>query len=120
MTPWTDVTFQQLYSLEGRWGIIPMIAHLDRYFRCQRERNIQRLLDTGYPIQISTEIIAHPMASMRAMSMLKYCDAILISDCHNMEDRQPNLGDALTIVHKKLGSETVDKLAAISEEILMY
>lgn len=120
VTPWTDLTFQQLYGLEGRWGIIPMIAHLDRYFNNQRERNIRRLLDTGYPIQISSEAIARPFLRWKAMNMLKYCDAILISDCHNMEDRRPNLGDALSIVDKKLGSMAADKLAAISEEVLIY
>lgn len=120
VTPWSDITFQQLYSLEGRWGIIPMIAHLDRYFRCQKERNIQRLLDTGYPFQISTEAVMNPLVRWRARNLLKYGDAILISDCHNMEDRRPNLGDALSIVDRKLGSETADKLAAISEEILVY
>ena len=120
MTPWTDVTFQQLYGLEGRWGLLPMIAHLDRYLHNQGENNIQRLLDTGYPFQISTEVLAHPFRNWRAMNLLKYGDAILISDCHNMDDRRPNLGSAVALVSKKLGSRVADQLAAISEEILIY
>jgi len=53
------------------------------------------------------------------MSMLKYCDGILISDCHNMEDRRPNIGGAMTIVAKKLGNQMAAQLADLTDEILM-
>ena len=89
MTHWTDATFQQLYKMENRRGITPMIAHFDRYFQCQKERNIHRLLETGYPIQISAGSLRRIFGRHKSLAMLKYCDGILISDCHNMDDRPP-------------------------------
>ncbi|MBE6958439.1 MAG: hypothetical protein E7447_04735 [Ruminococcaceae bacterium] len=119
MTPWTDATFQQLYKMENRRGVTPMIAHFDRYFQCQKERNIHRLLETGYPIQISAGSLYRFFTRHKPMSMLKYCDGILISDCHNMEDRRPNIGGAMTIVAKKLGNQMAAQLADLTDEILM-
>ena len=119
MTPWTDATFQQLYKMENRRGVTPMIAHFDRYFQCQKERNIHRLLETGYPIQISAGVLYRFFARRKPMTMLQYCDGILISDCHNMEDRRPNIGGAMNIVAKKLGNATASYLADLTDEILM-
>lgn len=118
-TSWSDATFQQLYKLENRRGIIPMIAHFDRYFHSQRERNIQRLLDTGYPFQISAEAIFRPFARWKAMSMLKYCDGLLISDCHGEKERCPNLGPALRIVQRKMGSQNAARIADFTDEVLL-
>lgn len=119
MTPWTDATFQQLYKMENRRGVTPMIAHFDRYFQHQKERNIHRLLETGYPIQISAGSLYRWFARRKPMAMLKYCDGILISDCHNMEDRRPNIGGAMNIVARSLGSFMAGRLADLTDEILM-
>ena len=119
MTPWTDATFRQLYKLENRWGITPMIAHFDRYFRCQKDRNIHRLLETGYPIQISAGSLFRLWGRSKPMAMLKYCDGLLISDCHNMEDRSPNIGSAMHIVARSLGRVTAVQLADLTDEILI-
>lgn len=117
-TPWSDATFRQLYKLENRWGITPMIAHFDRYFRFQRERNIHRLLETGYPIQISAESLCRFMTRRKPMAMLEYCDGLLISDCHNMEDRKPNIGEAMRIVARKLGGLQAGRLADLTDDML--
>lgn len=119
MTPWTDTTFRQLYKMENRWGITPMIAHFDRYFHCQKERNIQRMLETGYPVQISAESLRRPFYRRKPMIMLKYCDGILISDCHNLENRRPNIGNALRIIASKLGGSQAGRLADLTDEILI-
>lgn len=115
---WTDTTFRQLYKLENRWGITPIIAHFDRYFYCQKERNIHRLLETGYPVQISAESICRPFIRWKPMSILKYCDGILISDCHNMTERRPNISNAIRVIIQKLGSFQAGRLADLTDEIL--
>lgn len=116
--PWTDNVFRELYSLEVRRGVMPMIAHLDRYFHCQRKKDIERLLEMGYPVQVSAEALFYLFDRKWALKLLENYDGLLISDCHNLSDRAPNLGNAMKIVEKKLGRQVAGEIAAITDEIL--
>ncbi len=117
VSPWSDTIFQQLYSLEGRRGILPMIAHLDRYFYCQKEDHIERLLERGYPIQISAEALTTFFYRKKALDLLLNYDGLLISDCHNVSGRRPNLAAAMRVIDKKFGHRAVNNIAAITDEI---
>lgn len=119
MTPWTDSIFRELYSLESRRGVIPMIAHLDRYLHVQKRRDIERILEMGYPVQVSAESLSHFYLRKQALGLLEKFDGVLISDCHNMSDRRPNLMDAMKLIEKKLGRAAAGKVAAMTDEILM-
>lgn len=117
-TPWGDVVYHQLYKLEGRRGIMPMIAHVDRYFRLQSKENLQRLLDMGYPIQLSAEALRGIFNRRLAMDLLKYYDALLISDCHNMLDRPPNLDSGIKKLKKKLGRDAAWEILDLTDDAL--
>ena len=110
--------FRELYSLESRRGVIPMIAHLDRYLHVQKRRDIERILEMGYPVQVSAESLSHFYLRKQALGLLEKFDGILISDCHNMSDRRPNLMDAMKLIEKKLGRAAAGKVAAMTDEIL--
>ena len=118
VAPWTNSMFQELYSLENRRGIMPMIAHLDRYYHCQNPKDIDRLLEMGYPIQVSADALSSFFMRKKALELLDLYEGILISDCHNMSDRKPNLGTALKIAEKKRGQALARRIAAVTEEIL--
>lgn len=118
MMPWTDSIFRELYSLEGRRGIIPMIAHIDRYFHVQKRRDIERLLEMGYPVQISAEALSHFSLRKPALEFLADYDGILISDCHNLKDRAPNMENALKIIEKKLGARMRSQIVANTDAVL--
>lgn len=119
VTPWTHEMFRQLYSLEGRRGIMPMIAHAERYLRCQEKRSVERLLDMGYPIQVSAEALLHLSMRRKALELLVGCDALLISDCHDPLHRKPNIGKAVKVMEKKLGHRMAWNLASLTDDILM-
>lgn len=116
--PWTDGVFRELYNLEGRRGVIPMIAHLDRYFYLQKKRDIERILEMGYPVQVSAESLLRCFWKKQAFDLLKNYDGILISDCHNLSSRPPNLGKAMKTVEKKLGNRIARSVEKITEDIL--
>lgn len=118
MMPWTDSIFRELYSLEGRRGIIPMIAHLDRYFHVQKKRDIERLLEMGYPVQISAEALTRFSVKKLALELLANYDGVLISDCHNLKDRAPNMENALKIIEKKLGARVRSQIVANTDAVL--
>lgn len=115
---WTDSVLRSLNSLESRRGVIPVIAHLDRYFYTQKKKDIDELLAMGYPIQISAEALFQFFTKKKALEVLEKYDGLLISDCHNLTDRRPNVERALKIVEKKLGSRAAKEIADLSDEIL--
>lgn len=118
MIPWSGDVFAQLYRMENRRGIMPVIAHVDRYFRTQSRRNLHRLFATGYPLQVSAEAVLRFSTRRRALELLEYCEGLLISDCHNLETRPPKLGPAMAVVQKKLGTRMAGEIAAITADIL--
>lgn len=117
-TPWTDSVFRELYSLEGSRGVIPMIAHVDRYFYFQKKKDIERLLEMGYPVQVSAEALTRFYTRKKALDLLGNYDGLLISDCHNSTVRVPNTGDAMKIIEKKLGRKMAKEIATLTDEIL--
>jgi protein-tyrosine phosphatase len=118
MIPWTDSIFRELYSLEARRGVTPMIAHLDRYLHLQKKRDIEKLLEMGYPVQVSAEALSHFYLRKQALEWLEKYDGLLISDCHNLDDRAPNLSNAMKIIEKKLGGRIAGRIAAVTDEVL--
>lgn len=118
MMPWTDSVFRELYNLEGRRGVTPMIAHLDRYFHLQKKRDIEKLLEMGYPVQVSAETLSRFYLRKQALELLKKYDGVLISDCHNLTDRAPNLANAMKMIEKKLGGYIAGKIVAMTDEVL--
>ena len=117
-TPWDDELSRQLYSLVGRRGITPMIAHLDRYFGWQKRQKIEQLLELGFPIQISASAFSRLLQRNKALKMLLEHDAVLISDCHDTVSRPPNMGTALKFLERKLGHQMAARLAAVTDEML--
>lgn len=119
MEPWNDEVFRQLYRLEGYSGITPMIAHAERYFVCQERKHMNRLLEMDLPLQVSAEALLHLAGRRKALLLLQNHNGLLISDCHNLTTRRPNMGQGLDWLEKKLGRESAARIAADTDEILL-
>lgn len=105
-TSWNDKLIDQLYEFYGRTGITPVIAHLERYAKIQKQEYIDEVLRLGFPVQVSADLLLRPLARGRVLKMLRQGQAqIVASDCHNCGNRAPNLAAAMQMVHKKLGNE---------------
>lgn len=117
--PWNDEMFHQIYSMMSRTGLTPVIAHLDRYFECQHSRQIDELLDLNVPFQLSAESLLHFSTRGKALSLLQRHETrLLISDCHSLHRRPPNIGMALDVIRKKLGEETVQSISYHTDSML--
>lgn len=106
---WDDTLFRQIYDLMNCRGITPIIAHIDRYWGTQKKEQFETLFSLGVPVQLSAEPLLHFTTRGRALRLIKTGKVqMLISDAHNLTDRQPNLGKASDILCKKLGAERPD------------
>jgi protein-tyrosine phosphatase len=110
-TPWNDIILRQLYDLLDKTDVIPVIAHLERYFKIQKPERIQEIMDLGVAIQISSDVLQHPMSRGNVLRMMKNGGRFfLASDCHNTESRPPNLEKGMEIVRKKLGESQAETM----------
>lgn len=117
--PWSGKMIDQLYDLQNVCGIIPIIAHFERYLTFQKKEYVWRILEMDVPVQIGTEPLLHVFGRKEPLRLLREGAAqILASDCHNLNDRAPNLGAAMKTVEQKLGREYAEQITRNPYEIL--
>lgn len=116
--PWNDRMIDGIYDLISRTGIMPVIAHLERYLKIQRPEHIRDVLELGVPVQVSGDVLLRFTTRGGAMKLLKNRQAHLIaSDCHSLEKRPPNMKAAMDVVRKKLGDRTAENLLRNAYEV---
>lgn len=116
---WTNQMFNQIYDFIGRTGVMPVIAHLERYLTIQSKKHIREVLAFGVPIQVSAQILQHPWAGRRAMKLLRRGQAhLLATDCHNTAGRAPDLRSGLEVVRRKLGDSCAEQLILCADELV--
>lgn len=96
-TPWPEEIWQELARLRQRTGIIPIIAHLDRYIGPFRNRGIpERLSELDLLIQANSGFFMKKNTASLALRLLREDKIHLLgSDCHGIHHRPPNMGAAL-------------------------
>ena len=118
--PWSEDIYRELEDIWDKWGVTPIIAHIDRYIAPFRTDGIpERLSRLPVLVQANAEFFLGKFTGPMALRMLKKDQIQLLgSDCHNLTSRKPNLGQALEKIRQKLGQETVDEIHAFASEVL--
>ncbi len=118
--PWEEAMYRELEGL-SRQGLLPVIAHVDRYIGPFCSHGIPRRLE-GMPVlvQANGSFFLKPATAGLAMRMLKKQQIHLLgSDCHNLTSRAPNLGKALKHIRKRLGEEALEAICVWQSRALM-
>lgn len=103
---WSDSLIDQLYHLQQKTGIVPILAHIERYLRIQKRDRLRDIFSLGVPIQMSADMLLHSTTRHTAFSLLrKGCVSVIASDCHGTERRAPNLPPALEVIRRKFGGD---------------
>jgi len=103
MMPWRSSMLDEIEALGENYERIPVIAHIDRYMRLLRDYTLfDRLADRHVLIQVNaSSFLMRDLAPM-ALDYLRMGRIQFIgSDCHNMDDRAPNMGYAEQVIRKK-------------------
>ena len=117
---WDNMLFRDISALANVRGILPVIAHIDRYANLQTNKNMQRLLQQDVLIQMNAEAFLSWRSRGYGKAWLKNGLVHLLgSDCHNMTTRKPNLGEAVAYLDKcRMGGALV-QVAQVSEDIFL-
>ncbi|MBE6959440.1 MAG: capsular polysaccharide biosynthesis protein [Ruminococcaceae bacterium] len=112
MPPWTESMYRDLENIYLFQGLTPVIAHVDRYIRPLHTYGIpKRLEQLPVLVQANAEFFLEPATAGMALRMLKKGQIHLLgSDCHNLSDRAPNLGEAHRVITQKLGKTGLSEI----------
>ena len=118
-TPWSERMIRDVCDIGSRLGLIPVLAHVNRYRRRQQlPKYLSQLTEGGVLLQCNAEVFSELTGKRWAISMLKKGRIhFLGSDCHNMQNRQPQMDVAYRFIEKKLGSNFLDRF---QENISMF
>ena len=93
---WSPNVLRDVRAFRSMWGIVPVIAHLERYQKLQERRTMEELLDCGVLIQVNAEFLLGFWSRRKAKKLIQRdLVQVLGSDCHNLTSRPPNLGQAV-------------------------
>ena len=104
---WEESAFLCLERLLQERQVIPLIAHIDRYYKSVSDyERLQWLIDEGLRVQLNADMLLNPFSRKKALRWIEDGLVHLIgSDCHNMNVRKPNIDKALNALQKRLGRE---------------
>ena len=110
--PWTNSMYTELERIYIYHNIVPVIAHIDRYIRPFQTYGIpERLSELPVLVQANASFFLKPSTRAMALRMLRKKQIHMLgSDCHNLTDRAPNLGDARQLILRRLGEESLQFL----------
>ena len=119
MAPWSERMYKDLESIWRKRDLIPIIAHVDRYIAPFRTYGIpKRLAELPVLVQANAEFFLRHSTKNMALRMLKQGNIHLLgSDCHNLKDRNPNLGEAVELIRQKLGTRVLGAVADYQGDI---
>lgn len=116
---WTTTMLEELYAIKNRRSLVPVIAHIERYFSFFKPSMLDDLLDEGIMVQSNAEAFLQFSSRRRALQMLESGRIhFLGSDCHNMGKRAPNVGEAIEVIEKRLGACATERLCENGRELL--
>lgn len=120
MTAWTDRMYRELENIYDHFGMIPIVAHVDRYIGPLQTHGIpERLMELPVLVQANAGFFQRLATKHMALRMLERGQIHLLgSDCHNMKTRPVNLRQTLDLIENKLGREAIAGINAWEKRIL--
>lgn len=119
-SPWTPRMYKEIEDIRDKQGLIPIIAHVDRYIRPFKTYDIpERLQDLPVLVQANASFFLHRSTAGMALRMLKKDQIHLLgSDCHNLKDRAPNLSSAVERISRRLGDDVLMRIQDYEQEVM--
>ena len=117
---WSDSMLRELELIYFERRLIPVIAHVERYFSANGLRTfIDKLLDMPIMLQMNASFVNEKRTRRHAMKLIKSSSVHLLgSDCHGASWRTPNIGDARKVITESLPETSTAYLLEIEKAVL--
>ena len=115
---WSQRMVQEVCDLPVQQGVIPVLAHVDRY-REQFQKFAGLFAGQGIPAQINADAFLSWRTRGWALRQVQTGNVhFLGSDSHNLTTRPPRMDEAKQVITKKLGAEVLEEMTRLTAEIL--
>lgn len=116
---WDKSVISEVADLHQSGGVTVLLAHIERYIDYQKHDALAQLLNSGIYFQSNAEFFLNKRQKKTALKMLERGQIhVLGSDCHNMSDRKPNLGEAVRVITDAFGASAVDAIDTFGANLL--
>lgn len=118
--PWSQRMIRELCQLPLQLGLVPVLAHVERYRRRdQLPKFIKQLMGQEIYFQCNAEAFLSVRDRRWALNMLKGGAVhFLGTDTHNLTTRAPKLDQAVALISQKLGQDVPEELWDMAKELL--
>lgn len=102
---WSRSELDEVAAISVRTGLTPVLVHVERYRKFVNfQAALSELLERGVLTQCNAESLQSFFSARWLASMLREEKVhFLGSDCHNMQNRPPNMGFAVEKMKKLMG-----------------
>lgn len=117
---WDESICSELGAIWQWQGLIPIIAHVERYLTPWNMGAVMRRLSMlPVYVQASAEFFLGRRTAAKAMRMLKADQIHLLgSDCHDLSSRKPNMDAAIDRITQKLGADALCRIGDYETRLL--
>ena len=114
---WTSHMIEEVGIIASTTGIMPVVAHIERYLD-QPRKLLKEFLNLNIFIQSNAEFFLDRHTQHKALKMLKKGTITFLgTDAHNLGRRPVNLGPAIGLINSKLGEKYLYQLEERQKEI---
>lgn len=116
-----DNVISDLTDLRYNIGVIPIIAHTERYFDFKGFKKLKKLFEDGICLaQLNASSLAGGAYKRAALKLIKE-DLIYIvaSDVHSLNYRPCELSEAFCVIKEHFGKSRVNRYISNSEKLLL-
>lgn len=116
---WPEHMIREVRDLARSRRYTILMAHIERYYFKQDVSVWDSFLDEGIQMQSNAEFFLPFRTRGKALKLLREGRIhVLGTDCHNMDARRPRMDEAVKIIRKRLGSETVSEIDSYGRDLL--
>lgn len=117
---WNETFQKDLQCLILERNIVPILAHIERYYWVGKNRKVLRTLrEDGALLQMNAEFFLHHQTFRKAIRLFQKEKVHLLgSDSHRIDFRTPNLGNAIQKIQEWIGNDTIEGILLNGERVL--